>query len=171
MKSLKEKFDDGIVAESNGCWIFKKNRGKEYGRIFHNKKRHGAHRVSLCLYRGFDLNSKLFVCHHCDNPICVNPDHLFVGTQKYNINDRDNKGRNGMSGRKISESHRINMSIGMKKVRKNWSNRKIKTTIDQYIADSILLLRNELSQRKIADLFGIKRWQVRKILDKSTYNG
>lgn len=51
-----------------------------------------AHWLSHILFRG-DVGVGLFVCHHCDNPICVNPDHLFIGTTQDNTQDKVNKGR------------------------------------------------------------------------------
>lgn len=55
-------------------------------------RREYAHRVSWELAYG-PIPPGLFVCHHCDNPPCVRPDHLFVGTPRDNTLDRDRKGR------------------------------------------------------------------------------
>ena len=46
----------------------------------------------MMLYRGFDLDDPRFVCHHCDHTLCVNPEHLFVGTHRENMNDATAKG-------------------------------------------------------------------------------
>jgi hypothetical protein len=75
-----------------GCWIWQgalDNRG--YGLARWNKKRTKAHRVSL-LRLGHRIEG-LFVCHHCDTPSCVNPEHLFTGTHHDNDQDRIQKGR------------------------------------------------------------------------------
>jgi hypothetical protein len=66
--------------------------GRDYGRISCNGVRELAHRYSWRYYNGV-IPDGANVLHHCDNPRCVRPDHLFLGTQKDNIKDRDKKGR------------------------------------------------------------------------------
>lgn len=88
-----------IDIESN-CWIWigSTNRNKNgYGRLsIGNGKRCKAHRISMHLYKNFDLDSKEQINHinECHNTLCVNPDHLYIGTQKDNMYDRSVRIRN-----------------------------------------------------------------------------
>lgn len=63
-----------------------------YGQICIDGRQRRAHRVMAELYEG-QIPSDVMVCHKCDNPRCVRPDHLFLGTAKDNARDRQNKGR------------------------------------------------------------------------------
>lgn len=64
-----------------------------YGRVKVCGKLHGAHRLAVLVRDGSLPPSGLFVCHSCDNPSCINPDHLFVGTNSDNMRDAFAKGR------------------------------------------------------------------------------
>ena len=78
------------------CWEWLGGKGGwkgGYGNFWTGNKQDGAHRFSLRLKLGRDLSPGEQACHHCDNPGCVNPDHLFSGNQKDNIRDAIQKGR------------------------------------------------------------------------------
>lgn len=86
------------VLKSDGCWEWQAGRlSSGYGMFWRGDRSYGAHRVAFELAYG-PISDGLFVCHHCDNPACVRPDHLFLGTQKDNRIDCVRKGRQAKGG-------------------------------------------------------------------------
>jgi hypothetical protein len=82
---------EGLGPEGT-CWEWAAGKTKRgYGRFLYNRKHIYSHRF-LFLYYLNDLRG-LKILHHCDNPPCCNPDHLFVGTQKDNMDDMISKNR------------------------------------------------------------------------------
>ena len=120
----------------NECWNWIGTKIKKgYGRIGINGKLIGTHRFSWELH--FDkIPDSLLVCHHCDNPSCVNPKHLFLGTYQDNIKDRDSKNRQA-KGEKQGNSKLTKKQV--KKIRN---------------------LKGRLTQRKIAKRFNISKTTV-----------
>lgn len=77
----------------NGCWIFNGSKDRDgYGVFGKLGKQIRAHRASYEFHIG-NIDNGLIVCHKCDNPSCINPDHLFLGTHKDNSQDMSFKNR------------------------------------------------------------------------------
>ena len=92
-EGLKERFWEK-VSKSAGCWEWTANKINGYGRIGLTSSRKAifAHRLRYEIHYG-PVPDGMFVLHKCDNPGCVRPDHLFLGTKADNNRDRAQKGR------------------------------------------------------------------------------
>lgn len=93
-KSLKQRFEEKFeMIPECGCWIWTAGTGaRGYGAFSKDGKSNPAHKASWEIYRGA-VPRGMNVCHHCDTPLCVNPHHLFIGTDGDNVRDCMNKGR------------------------------------------------------------------------------
>ena len=131
-KTIEERFWTK-VHKTSGCWLWTGTPNEHgYGRINRGKGiRVYAHRLSWELVNG-SLLEELCVLHKCDTPLCVRPDHLFLGTRVDNAADRDKKGRLG--DRKGESSNRAKLTDGQV--------RDIRS-------------RREQSQRALAKEFGV----------------
>jgi hypothetical protein len=91
---IRERLMAGVLTGPNGCWIFNSPiwRGSKYARLYINQRTHYAHRLSFTVNRG-EIPAGMMVCHHCDTPRCIRPDHLFLGTALDNLQDAKRKGR------------------------------------------------------------------------------
>lgn len=88
------------VAKGDGCWLWTAGKGaRDYGLFgvpcWWGPRRAAvrAHRLSWAITHGRVPPSDMCICHRCDNPTCVRPDHLFLGTLKDNVQDCERKGR------------------------------------------------------------------------------
>lgn len=134
-RPIAERLMRHVRKDGGGCWIWdgaKNNKG--YGQIGDGTRVVLAHRVSFELRNG-PIPSGMQVLHGCDNPACVNPEHLFLGTAKDNMQDMHRKGR-GQSG----SSHR-------------WARL---SDVDVTAIRSIV----GLTQQEIADRYGVSRAAV-----------
>ena len=95
------------VTVSPTCWLWNGcMRSDGRGVTSYGKTRHTilAHRLAWELTYG-PIPEDMSVCHHCDNPRCVRPEHLFLGTQRDNLNDMRDKGRGAIPAPRQGSKH------------------------------------------------------------------
>lgn len=136
--------------KTNSCWVWTagtrpNSKGALYGRHWTDDgKSIGAHRFSYLIHYGDP--GEMFVCHSCDNPLCVNPDHLFLGSHKDNMRDMVNKGRS------------FTGSGESKKGRAKLTNKQ-----------AINIRNSDLSQSKLAAIYGVSQTTIGRIKRKESY--
>lgn len=129
-------FWDRVRIQDVGCWEWTAGRQRAgYG----NYRDRGAHRVAWELTNG-PIPKGLFVCHHCDNPPCVRPDHLYLGTNRENLWDARARGllANG-------EQH--------------WNAKLTEPMVREMVA----LRKTGWTHRELAERYGVRRESVRDI--------
>ena len=131
------------VEKTDGCWNWTAHlNSKGYGRLWAQRKLWQAHRFSYFITHG-PIPDGLFVCHRCDNPRCVRPSHLFLGTCLDNSQDMSKKGRAAW-GEKCSHSK-----------------------LRQIDVENIRNLHAEgISVAQIAQRYGMSRQQIYNIIDR-----
>jgi len=127
-------------AGPDACWPWLASTAKGYGQIKDGVRMRKAHRVAYALAHGA-APSELFVCHRCDNPKCVNPAHLFLGTNSDNQLDSSAKGRHGA----IKGEAHVNAKL---------------SNDDVAIIKS---LRGKVTQRELATRFGVCQMRISQL--------
>lgn len=127
IEKTNKRFFKKIIKTST-CWLWTKSKKVRYGSIGIDGKTIRAHRYSYFIHNK-DMDFNMLVCHKCDNPICVNPEHLFLGTAKDNAQDMIKKGRknnDGVTGEKHFKSKFTKKQV--KAIRYNWVKSKYTKT-------------------------------------------
>lgn len=114
-EDFKDYFLDRVKVMPSGCHEWQGTRGPKsgYGQVYVGSQRRirPAHRVAYAI-RNPDFDQNLFVLHKCDNRVCCNPDHLFLGDAMDNMRDRDLKGRGAKGDRHGSRTKPQNVPRG-----------------------------------------------------------
>ena len=102
--ALRARLIDRSIPEPNtGCWLWTASTHEfGYGQIYFRRKVGRAHRLSYFAFKG-EIPAGMVIRHTCDQPYCVNPDHLVVGTQRDNIHDSIRSGRFAFNPRRLPE--------------------------------------------------------------------
>lgn len=149
-EAVKSFWDNvAITADSERCWLWTARiHPSGYGTKNWNGRKDQAHRVSWMINYGA-IPEGLWVLHRCDNPTCVNPKHLFLGTRQDNIDDMVAKGRRANT---IGEN-----------------NPRCKITANQVREIRSRYAKTKISQRELASEYGIKPTQLSRIIRHKTW--
>jgi len=137
------------VTKTDTCWLWTGSIGNTgYGQLRVNRKTVRAHRVSWELHNSKIL-SGMCVLHKCDNPPCVNPDHLFLGTHKDNASDREYKERG---------NHARGSAVGISKLQ------------DWHVVIIRKMLASDLwTGKSISELFAVNNRSISNIKNNRTW--
>ncbi len=140
-KYINKKYED--------CWIWKGSISSDgYGRIVINHKIYRTHRLIYEMTIG-KIPDGLLVCHSCDNPLCCNPEHLFLGTYKENTQDMISKGRKYLMNGELN----------------NFS----KLTEKEVIMIREIYSNGKYFQRELGEMFGVSKSAIYNIIHKITW--
>lgn len=148
--TLRERFEaKGWTVTEEGCWNWNgRIVAGGYGQLDYGGTALIATRVSYTLHKG-EIPKGLMVCHTCDNRRCVNPDHLWLGTNQDNMDDMVAKGRSGPRPR---------------------GEDNLKTTLTEDQVRELRLLRSEgMLLRVLAERYGITEASVSMIARRRTW--
>jgi hypothetical protein len=115
MATLRDRFMAKVVKDPSGCWLWTgATKASGYGSIMiRSYVVDYAHRASWMIHYG-DIPPLLNVCHKCDRPGCVNPEHLFLASQYDNMQDMVAKGRSAANKGK-TPAHRAKIAAGLRR--------------------------------------------------------
>jgi hypothetical protein len=92
-KRAEERLLKRRQIDSNGCWRYTgASTSNGYGWMTYRGRNEYAHRLAAIIFLDYDPRTRLWVCHTCDTPICFNPNHLFIGTPRENMEGRGDEG-------------------------------------------------------------------------------
>lgn len=154
------RFWSNITKTASGCWIWRGTiTGRGYGSVKYGVKTHSTHRMAYSLING-TIPDGMQVCHKCDIPACINPEHLFLGTASDNQQDSVRKGR------KPSIIGEKNPMYGVQ----GEAHPSHKLTADEVREMRLLYATGEFTQKELAKRFRTTQINVSVITLRKTWN-
>jgi hypothetical protein len=149
-----------FVSKSDGCWLWTGTVVARYGQFRtggQGSKKVRAHRYSYVLAKGH-IPDGVLICHTCDVPLCVNPDHLYEGDSASNMADRSTRGRTASGDRSGARQHPQSVARGSRQGSARLDERKVLE----------ILLRREAgeSEMALATSFGVDRKTINGIVNR-----
>ena len=148
-----ERIEHFSIPEPNsGCWLWLGAQVPNgYGTLYYKNenggKNIGAHRASWIAHNGV-IPHGMYICHRCDNRMCVNPEHLFLGTSQDNNDDMVKKGR-----------HRSGGVHGAKSPNSKLNDEKVREILDSQISVKLLSKKFDVCERVIFRIRAGKGWK------------
>ena len=132
-----------------------------YAIVKYKRSTKGAHRLSWMVHFG-NIPDGLWVCHKCDNPVCINPKHLFLGTPKDNTNDMKEKGRHNFNAMQIHSDELVYRAIEMRK--KGVTHKNISKELNIPMGTLNSFFRKTSLKQSVKDFYAIPKYseEVRK---------
>ena len=160
-----ERFWDKVNRKNNTsvCWEWKAATTRfGHGRFKLNGKLVSPHRIIWSQVNGKSIPKDMDICHHCDNPACVNPDHLFIGTRSDNMNDASRKGRLNPRDDEETKEELREWSERLGKKRRGFSKEEVHGILKRYY--------NGESSRSLGDEFDVAHSTILKIKNGEYYS-
>lgn len=165
------------VDTSGDCWVWKGGRSPSgYGMFTVKRRNTRAHRVSYMIAHG-PIPDGMCVLHRCDNPPCINPKHLFLGTDLDNVRDRDAKGRTATGERNgfrkhpeivpRGDSHPFRLNPGLHVRGERAPSAKLKEAQVREIRR--LHQETGIGKKKLAQMFGVSKPTITSIIRGKTW--
>jgi len=150
---LKARLFNKSRLSEGGCWEWIGSKRNGYG-LMARGKTVTAHRLSYEAYHG-GIPRGMVVRHTCDNPSCINPDHLCIGTQQDNVIDRETRGRRDVKGEQVGTSKLTEKEV----LEIRASDLSLKKLSDKYKVDksNIWSIRSGKSWKHLDAEFGQRR--------------